>query len=629
MDEVQVLPETQGSDEALRHSRRGIALVGQGRLIEALASFEEAVRLCPEGAGAHNDLGNALRLIGRFDEAHAHFVEAVRLRPGFVEAHLNMGLLFASRQRWEEASACFRQAIRLRPDAEGGHRNLAALLAALGRKDEASAYARQVAQLRPDRPETYFNLGATLLALRLFDEAAACFRHVLGLLPDDPATLNNLGTALWELGRLDEAEAHYRQALRLRPDDPNTLNNLGNALWEQGRTEEASAIYREALRLRPDSAEMRMNLGVALSGEGNLDEALAEIRQALRLRPDWPSGLLGLGMTLGRQGKLDEALDVYEQALRLQPDYPEVRRNRAMAWLARGDFARGWPEYRWRWKCRGQRWPLFDRPVWEGEDLSGRTILLIAEQGMGDTLQFIRYAPLVKQRVGKVVMVCPDPLVRLLARTPGVDQVVARGSALPEFDVYAPLLDLPAILGTTLETIPAEIPYLFADPEEVDRRRHELGPDPAFRIGIAWQGNPRYPLDRKRSFPLARFAPLARRPGVRLISLQNGPGTEQLRTLDESFPVLDLDRQGRGLGDFLDTSAVLKNLDLVVSPDLSVAHLAGGLGVRVWLALPFVAEWRWLADRDDSPWYPSMRLFRQSRPDEWDEVFRRITNSIM
>jgi hypothetical protein len=199
---------------------------------------------------------------------------------------------------------------------------------------------------------------------------------------------------------------------------------------------------------------------------------------------------------------------------------------------------------------------------------------------------------------------------------------------LPDFDVYAPLLDLPALLGTTLATIPAEVPYLFADPEEVARRRHELGPDPAFRVGIAWQGNPRYPLDRKRSFPLTRFAPMARLPGVRLISLQNGPGTEQLRTLAEPFPVLDLEGQGRGLGDFLDTSAVLKNLDLVVTPDLSVAHLAGGLGVRVWLALPFVAEWRWMADREESPWYPSMRLFRQSRPDDWDEVFQRITSAL-
>ncbi len=464
--------------------------------------------------------------------------------------------------------------------------------------------------------------------LRLLDEAAACFRHVLQLRPDDPATLNNLGTALWEQGRLDEAEAQYRQALRLRPDDPNTLNNLGNALWEQTRTEEASAVYREALRLRPDSAEMRMNLGVALSGRGDLDEALSHIRRALRLRPDWPAGLLALGMALGRQGKLDEALDCYEQALRLEPAYPEVRRNRAMAWLARGDFARGWPEYEWRWKCRGQRRPLFDRPLWEGDDLTGRTILLHAEQGLGDTLQFIRYASLVERRGGSVLFVGPEPLVRLLARTPGVDRVFAQGTTLPAFDVQAPLLSLPAILGTTLATLPAEVPYLFADPAEVERRRHELGPDPAFRVGIAWQGNPRYPMDRKRSFPLARFAPLARLPGVRLISLQDGPGTEQLRAPREPFPVVDLDRQGRGLGDFLDTAAILKNLDLVVTPDLSVAHLAGGLGVRVWAALPFVAEWRWMADRDDSPWYPTMRLFRQTRPDDWDGVFRRITEAI-
>jgi hypothetical protein len=255
--------------------------------------------------------------------------------------------------------------------------------------------------------------------------------------------------------------------------------------------------------------------------------------------------------------------------------------------------------------------------------------VLHTEQGLGDSLQFIRYAPLVKQRGGTVVVECLRPLARLLARCPGIDRLVVKGSDLPAFDVHASLMSLPALLGTTLATVPADVPYLFADPELVERWRRELAPLPGFKVGIAWQGDPTHPKAGARAIPLRHFEPLARRPGVRLFSLQKGPGTEQLRDVAGHFDVTDFgNRLDEASGPFMDTAAVMKNLDLVITSDTAIAHLAGGLGVPVWVAVPAVPEWRWLLGREDSPWYPTLRLFRQARPGDWEGVFARMATEL-
>ena len=625
--------------DAGTHSQRGIALAGLGRLEEAEASFRRVVELRGDDAEAHNLLGAVLAAQEKWREAIAHYEEAIRLRRGFAavygnlaealrregrleesieayhqalglepnsaETHYGLGNALRAQDRPAEALAHYGRALQLRPDAAEVLGSLSAVLAAEGRQGEAVAYARQALRLRPGSPGTFFDLGTAFLKASLFNEAVACYREALRLRGDDLDTLNNLGTALWEQGHLEEAEANYRQALRIGGGDPQTLNNLATALREQGRVEEAAVYYRQALELRSDSAEVLMNLGVVLSDLGRLDEAEASIRQALRLQPDWAVALDNLGTTHLRQGKPDEALACYEEALRHQDDYAEAHRNRAMAWLSRGDFERGWPEYEWRWRCRGRPMTGFAQPRWQGDDLAGRTILLHAEQGLGDTLQFVRYAPLVKQRGGTVLLVCPRPLVRLLSSCPGIDRVLAAGSSLPAFDVQAPLLSLPMILGTTLATVPAEVPYLAAATEATERWRHALGPVPGFRVGIAWQGNRRYRSDRQRSFSLAALGPLARVRGVRLINLQKGAGTEQLGALAGEFAVTVLAGwEQEAVGDFPDTAAIMSNLDLVVTPDTALAHLAGGLGVRTWVALPRVADWRWLTERDGQPLVP-------------------------
>ncbi len=318
---------------------------------------------------------------------------------------------------------------------------------------------------------TYYKQATALLTKGLYAESENYLRMVLRIWPEHPGTLNNLGTAVWQQGRVQEAEAYYRRGLEVNPEDFGILNNLGNAIWEQGRPGHAIQFYRQALALRPDSPETQMNLGVALSDLGEFEEALGWIRASLRHRPDSPEAIDNLGMTLARQGKWDEAIRCHEQALRLRPDYPEARRNRAYAWLARGDFQRGWAEYEWRLRCRNHTAPAVNLPRWTGEDLAGRAILLHAEQGLGDTLQFLRFAPVVKRRGGRVTLACPKPLVEIAARCPGVDQV--QDAILPESDcqVHSPLMSLPAVLGTTQTSLAADVPYLSADAGTIERWR--------------------------------------------------------------------------------------------------------------------------------------------------------------
>ena len=317
--------------------------------------------------------------------------------------------------------------------------------------------------------------------------------------------------------------------------------------------------------------------------------------------------------------------------------------------LTRGDYERGWPEHEWRLRCPSHSGCRINRTFWNGDDFKGRTILIHAEQGFGDTLQFLRFVPMVKRRGGLVMVRCPTKLLRLVARCPGVDLAFDGSSYEPDCHIHAPLLSLPSIFGTTLATLPAHVPYLATDPALVEHWRSELaralgmdGPIGAkagggsgfsgrsrpFLIGIVWQGNPDHRYDRWRSFPLAQFAPLAELPGVRLISLQTDDGLDQLAPLAGRLrsPIVELSgRRGR---DFTETAAIMTHLDLVIAPDTAVAHLAGGLGVPVWVALSSVGDWRWLADRDDSPWYPTMRLFRQTTLGDWDGVFRRMTEAL-
>ena len=470
-------------------------------------------------------------------------------------------------------------------------------------------------------PET-LAIGWTFHQAGDLPRAAQTYRQVLESDPGFAQAWCLLGAVNQVMGKLDESVANYQEALRLAPDLAEARNNLGLALYNQGMTDEALASYREALRLKPDYPDAHNNLGNALQSQGALDEAAACYRRALAIDRAHADAHHNLGNTLRALGLLDEALLSYERALWIRPDQAQFHLSRALLWLHMGDFQRGWPEFEWRWKCPEYSLPPFRQPIWDGTPLNGRTLLLFADHGMGDTIQFIRYAPIVKQRGGRVIVACRRPLARILTTAPGIDHVVAEGDPLPEFDVYAPVMSLPRILGLTQS--PA-IPYLAADPKLVEHWKRELGPLPELKIGLAWQGNPSYRKDRQRSFNLAQLAPIARVPGVRLYSLQRAPGSAQIPEVAESFQVTDL---GTHLGDFMDDAAVMANLDLVISAETSLAHLGGALGIPVWVALSFNPDWHWPADRPESTWYPTLRLFRQKSWGNWDEVFERMAGEL-
>jgi Flp pilus assembly protein TadD len=539
--------------------------------------------------------GYAYHQAGDFLRAEQTYHQLVQAEPGNALAWSLLGAACAAQGKLGEATASFQQAVRVKPDYLEAYNNLAILLTNQGRPDEAVAVLEQALRLLPDAAETHHHLALAHAAR----------------------------------GRFDDALGAYREALRLRPDFADAHNNLGTLLMNHGRLDEAEAAFQQALALRPGFVEALSNRGNTRGLRGDYDGAIADLRQALAWRPDFAPAHVALGSALGRQGMLGEAAACYRRAVQLNPRDPEAHYNLGTALLLLGQFAEGWAEYEWRWHRPGAVRREFPQPLWDGAPLGGRTILLHAEQGVGDTIQFVRFAPLVRQRGGRVVLECQPSLVPLLTGFPGIDQLGPRRAALPPFDVQAPLLSLPRIFGTTLATVPAEVPYLFPDPRLVAHWREELGTEPGVKVGIAWQGDPRHSDDRSRSIPLVQFEPLARVPGVRLISLQKGPGMEQLPALADRFPVTDLGRRlDEATAPFLDTAALMKHLDLVVTCDSAVAHLAGALAVPVWVALAFTSDWRWLLSRADSPWYPTMRLFRQERPGDWPGVFGRMAEEL-
>ncbi len=566
-----------------------------GDLPRAEAAYRLALQLQPANAQLWYLLGALRQAQGKLPDAIQHYGQALRLQPRFGQAQHDLGVALVQLGRSQDALHHFQEAVRLQPNSPDFHRSLGGILRTLGRFEEATMSLRQSLSLRPESAETHNSLGKAFRDQRRFAEAEAHFRAAVGLRPELGEAYYNLGTVLLQQKRLTEAEASCREAVRLLPRLPAVHNNLGAVLLELDRLPEALACFQHAAQLDTASAEVRNNLGNAFRDLGRFDEALA----------------------------------AYAQALLLKPDFAEVHWNAALVHLLRGNFEEGWPEYEWLWRRPEFSSRVFAQPRWDGSPLAGRTILLFADHGLGDTIQFIRYAHLVREQGARVIVECPRLLLPLLGGFKGVDLLVAQGDPLPPHDWCAPLMGLPLHFRTTSETIPATVPYLHADAALVEQWRRELAARPGFKIGITWQGNPDHVNDRRRSIPLMEFASLAAVQGVQLVSLQHGPASQQLAAVSGRWPITDLGGQLDDVaGPFMDRAAVMKNLDLVVACDTSIAHLAGALGVPVWVALPQVPDWRWLLGRDDSLWYPTMRLFRQERRGEWGPVFQRMADAV-
>jgi Flp pilus assembly protein TadD len=450
----------------------------------------------------------------------------------------------------------------------------------------------------------------------LRQEAERLLRQALTLSERTPEAIMLLAVAVIDASLPEFAETILRDLLRDHPTHSAAHHLLGCALRDQCRYESAAESLRQAIALDPHRPAFHMDLADTLRRQGALDESRLYAQQALTLSPENAHAHFTLGNTLHQLGHFVESHEAYERALAIDPNHAAAHRNRAVSHFLHGNFPAGYTDYEWRWKLKGFRGTLerLQKPAWNGEPLAGRTLLLHAEQGLGDTVQFIRYVPLIAKEQGRVIVQVQPPLVRLLERLQGIDAVVARGDALPPFDLHCPLLSLPRIFQTTLETIPHRIPYLH-----IPESTHAPSDSSTLHVGVAWAGNPRHTGDRLRSIPLTEFRSLFDLPGIRFYRLHT---TDSHAPESSAHPHL-LDPTA-AFTDLATTAGFMHTLDLVISVDTVIAHLAGAMGKPVWTLLPFIPDWRWLLDRDDSPWYPTMRLFRQTTRGDWSTVLLNV-----
>lgn len=609
------------NDELLRGAGQAL---GRGRHDEAERLARLAAEAAPVDPAPWGLLADAQRGLGRLADAVASARQALRLAPGDAEAHHRLALLLREAGERGEAEVVLRRALTLSPDHPGCLVQLGVALAEAGRLGEALPHLGRAARAAPGDARARHNLGVALAQAGRPEEAAAELAEAARLEPGYAEALYNLGIVLAQLGRRAEAIDAYEQALAARPDHHGALNNLGLLLQEANRPAEAIVLLQQAARLRPDAAAAYNNLGLALADLGRFGEAEASHHEALRLDPRYAEAHANLASALKEQGRHDEAMACFAMALRLDPQAKSARYNRSLCLLQMGRWEEGFKEYEYRSHRRGHTERPRPGPRWRGEALAGKTVLLVTEQGLGDAIQFARYAAVLKRQGARVLVECPGYLGPLLSRCDGIDGLVEEGQEPPTFDYHAPLMSAPAAVGTTVETVPWEGPYLRVEQDRLERWRAWLGPTGKFRVGVVWQGNPHFPWDRWRSAPLAGFRPLAGVEGVELVSLQRTHGLDQLAGFQARSPGEELDREAP----FVDTMALMRCLDLVVCVDSSVGHLAGALGVPAWLALGAAPDWRWLLGREDTPWYPGTRLFRQRTLGDWDDVFERMAGEL-
>ena len=575
-------------------------------------------------------LQRALELHRRGDlpAAERAYRAILQRTPRDVAALQLLGSIKAQQGQFNEAHRLLARAVEAEPNSVPGLSSLAGVLLALGREEEALAINDRVLRVKPDDPDALYNRGLLLARLARPAEALDAYGRALRAKPDFAAALVNRGNLLTQLGRAAEGIAELDRAIALNPRHAEAHNNRGLALAELGRREDALASYDRALALRPDYAEAHNNRGLVLQSLNRQEDALAAYDRAQALKRDYADAANNRGLALHDLHRYAEALASYDQALAVQPDFAEAHFNRSLTQLAIGDLGPGWVGYEWRWKTRKSTapWRDFPQPIWLGrEPLAGKTILLHAEQGFGDTIHFARYVPPVAARGATVVVETQPALTGLMARLDGVSAVIEQGSELPAFDCHCPLGSLPLAFATELATIPG-VSYLAADPERVARWRDRLAPRARPHIGIVWCGNPTFRGDYNRSMAFARFAPIIAAADATFVTLNPGRTASDARELAADAAVVDLAPE---LRDFDDTAALISGLDLVVTTDTAVAHLAGALAKPVWILLSASPDWRWLIEREDCPWYPSARLFRQSTLGDWPPVIARVRRALV
>ncbi len=567
----------------------GTIALQTGNLEAGLITIKKSLDINPNQPNALNNMGNALQDLNQLDEALSNYDLAIAYKPDYAEAYCNRAITLHILKRPDEALASYDYAIILNPDNAEAYSNRATTLQNLKRPFEALASCQRAISIKPDFAEAYFNRG----------------------------------NVLRELKRLDEAITSFEYAIFLKSDFGEAYSNRGNALKDLKRLDEALASYDRAIDLKPDYAEAYSNRGVTLQNLKRLDEALASFDRAIVLKPDYADAYSNRGNALKDLKRLDEALASYDRAIDLKPDYAEAYWNKSLLKILTGDYLEGWQLYEWRWKKE----PLFDslrvykQPLWLGtETLLNKTLLIYPEQGLGDYIQYIRYAVLVEQLGAKVILEVPLALMTLVSTLNGQFTFIETGKPLPNFDYYCPLMSLPLAFKTTVDTIPALLPYLYADESKKQKWQKKLGKKTVTRIGLVWSGSSVHKNDHNRSLSLKQMDSLLGLP-FDFHSLQ-----KEIRAIDLdvliAFP--HIHQHQDDLHDFSDTAALVDAMDIIISVDTSVAHLAGAMGKTVFILLPYAPDYRWLLDKTDSPWYPTATLFRQPALNDWENVIAKL-----
>ncbi|NJD25847.1 MAG: tetratricopeptide repeat protein [Betaproteobacteria bacterium] len=605
--------------------REALVLHQQGRLDEADAIYQEVLQRDPDNFDAIQLRGTLAAQKGDYACALEYFQRVLAIKPDFAEVHCNRGNALKELKRFDEALASYDRAIAIKSGYADAHNNRGLALHELKRFDEALASYDRAIAIRPGYADACNNRGNALLEMKRPEDALASYDRAIAITPEYADAYNNRGNALKDMKRLDDALASYDRAIAIKPDFAEAYDNRGAALLELGRPEDALASHGLAIAIKPDYADAYNNQGIVLQKLKRLDDALASYEQAIAIRPDDAGAFNNRGNALKELKRFDEALASYERAFAIKPDFAEAHWNQGLCRLLIGDFAKGWEQYEWRWQRekRKENPRHGNRPLWLGSpDLSGKTILLWSEQGLGDTLQFCRYARLVADLGATVYLEVQQSLKALLKDLDGVASVFGEGDALPEFDCQCPLLSLPLAFRTTQATI-SGAPYIRVPAPRPWMAASLRGARP--RIGVAWSGNMGHSNDQNRSLPFLRFQSLLP-PGLEVVCLQ-----KDIRDADRVALAMHPEIQAvdSHLNDFTDTAALMHELDLVVAVDTSIAHLAGATGKEVWLLLPWIPDWRWLLDRTDSPWYDSVTLFRQPAIGDWDSVLAEVRQKLI
>lgn len=574
---------------------RGLVHHREGRLLEAVALYERGLDADPDDLRTRYLLGTALLQLGRCEDSLPLLEQVAAACPDIPDVHNNLGIAHQSLGRWEPAARAFETALRANPDYQ----------------------------------QAFYNLGSLMRDRGLPADAEKCFRRAWELNPDDLSACLALAGTLKTQEKWNEAETCYRIIAEQNPDDADVAVELAFVLARQERLEDAADIYRRLLETRPDFYQLQSSLSYIYERQGRLDEAVAAASRAIEICPDDPESHNNLGIALRSLHRLDDACDRFQTALSLNPEFMLAEFNLGTTYLLAGNYHEGWPGYRRCAETTSTGPRRFDRPRWTGSPIPGRRLLVFADQGFGDTMQLVRFLPDVADRSGaRIVLESPPELFSLLNGISGVDSCVVEPASPQEFDLQVPLSDLPGLLDVTLDSLPGRTAYLPATaslPADVENFLSDL-PAGSKTVGLVWQGNPCQARDLLRSCPLERLRPLFDIPDVAWISLQtDGAVREQLARLDVPNRPIDL---GAHLTDFSQTAAVITRIDLVITVDTSVAHLAGGMGRPVWTMLCHTPDWRWHLGRTDSPWYPSMTLYRQPDWGNWDTVIARMADDL-